>query len=280
MIKYKLFTILLALKTLFCSCDKDIIYDYKDLSHKDISFKKKARLDSAIDESSGLAHASDSSYYTHNDGPDNRLFEISKKGQLLNVHEIANAKFIDFEEMAEDDTHYYLGDIGNNSNQRKNLRIYKVDKKDFTKVDTILYRYADQEAFPPSDKKKKNYDCEAFVHYHDSLFLFSKNRGYKLVKMYGIPAKAGTYVAHAKDSLYLTGQITSADLSPDKSKLALLAYGKIYIFALYNGLKLTNPFYCVKFPQSGQTEAILFVDNTKMIITNEGGKIFTASLKE
>lgn len=250
------------------------------MSHKDISFKKKARIDTAIDESSGLAHASDSTFYTHNDGPDNHLYEINKKGRLLNTFEITKAKFVDFEEMAEDADHYYLGDIGNNSNQRKDLRIYKIHKKDFDKIDTISFRYEDQLEFPPSDKKKRNYDCEAFVCHHDSLFLFSKNRGYKLVKMYAIPAKAGTYIAHAKDSLYLTGQITSADLSPDKSKLALLAYGKIYIFALYNGLKLTNPFYCVKFPQSGQTEAILFVDNRKMIITNEGGKIFTASIKE
>ncbi len=279
MLKYKIFTVLLALKTFFCSCDKDMIHDYKDLSHKDISFKKKAKIDRTIDESSGLAWATDSTFYTHNDGTDNHLYEINLKGELLSTTEIRKASFIDFEEISEDSSHLYLGDIGNNSNLRKSLSIYKVNKKDFNEVDTIQFSYAEQTEFPPN-KKHKNFDCEAFVCYRDSLFLFSKNRGYKLVKLYGIPAKKGIYKVKAIDSLYLTGQITAADISPDKTKLALLAYGKIYIFDLMHGLRLNNPYYCIKFPESGQVEGILFIDNSKMIITNEGGKIFSATIKK
>jgi hypothetical protein len=100
------------------------------------------------------------------------------------------------------------------------------------------------------------------------------------VKMYGIPARKGTYKIKALDSLYLTGQITAADINPDKTKLALLAYGKIYIFDLRHGLRLNNPYHCIKFPESGQVEGILFISNSKMIITNEGGKIFSATIKQ
>ncbi|HTF81973.1 MAG TPA: hypothetical protein VL947_09615, partial [Cytophagales bacterium] len=203
MIKYKILTVLLALKTFFCSCDKDVVYDYSDLSHKTVSFKKKAKIDASIDESSGLAHITDSTFYTHNDGSDNRLYEIDLKGRLLSTKEIPNISLTDFEEMAEDQEHYYIGDIGNNSNLRRNLRIYKVHKKDFSRIDTISFSYPDQTEFPPV-KKERNFDCEAFVYHNDSLFLFSKNRGYKLVKMYALPAKKGTYKAVVVDSMYLT----------------------------------------------------------------------------
>jgi hypothetical protein len=279
LIKYKLFTILLAIKTFFCSCDKDVVYDYKDLSNKVISFKKKGKLDKIIDESSGLAHAQENTYYTHNDGPDNHLYEIDGKGNLLNTVELKNLSLKDFEEMAEDQNYYYIGDMGNNSNHRNDLRIYKVSKTDFNKIDTIFFKYPDQKEFPPS-KDKKNFDCEAFIAYNDSLFLFSKNRGYKLVKEYALPTTKGKYVATIVDSLYLTSQITGADVSPDKNKLALLAYGKIYIFGLKNGLRLHNPNICVKIPEFGQVEAILFKDNNTLMITNEGGKIFIGKIKD
>lgn len=172
----------------------------------------------------------------------------------------------------------FVGDFGNNSNHRNNLRIYLIEKENFTQKGLITFKYEDQKRFPPP-KNEMNFDCEAFVKFNDSLYLFSKNRGNKLVKLYTLPAKSGNYIAKAKDSLFLTSMITGADISPDKSKLALLAYGKIYIFELKNGLRLNNPYFCVKFPHCGQVEAILFKTNNELIITNEGGKIFLAHIK-
>lgn len=273
--KFFMIIFLLAFTT---SCDKDFMFDFKTITTGQYKIRIVGKLDKKIDESSGLTWATDSTFWTHNDGADNHIYEINIKGILKSKRKIENTTFVDFEDICKDDKgNLYLGDFGNNSNKRKNLRIYKV-ANNFNQVDTIRFLYPDQNQYPPS-KSLKNFDCEAFVYFKNQLYLFSKNRGNKKVKLYQLPIEGGIYRAKLLDSVYLTGMITSASINPSRNKLAILSYNLIYLFSIHDTISLRNHYKLIKLPQVGQVEAILFINDQDFLVTNEAGKIFLATAK-
>ena len=80
---------------------------------------------------------------------------------------VKNANNTDWEDIAIDSAgNIFVGDFGNNGNDRKNLAIYKLPaeareggKKEAEK---ISFRYEDQKKFPPK-RSKRNYDVEAII---------------------------------------------------------------------------------------------------------------------
>ena len=52
-------------------------------------------------------------------------------GTILRTISIANASNIDWEDLAENDTHLFIADIGNNNGNRQDLKIYTILKSDF-----------------------------------------------------------------------------------------------------------------------------------------------------
>lgn len=118
----------------------------------------------------------------------------------------------DWEELTlSGDSILFIGDIGNNTNSRKNLSILKIrfDKSkllqnlyDTLYAERIEFSYANQTAFPPTDSEL-NFDAEAMICYRDSLWTFTKNRtapytGWTYV--YRMPASPGKYSVHPIDS--------------------------------------------------------------------------------
>ena len=57
-------------------------------------------------------------------------------------------------------------------------------------------------------------------------------------------------------------------ISPDGKTLALLTYGKVLLFDIAQGMNLQHPTQCLKIARA-QTEAIVFVNNTDFVISNE-----------
>lgn len=267
MLKYHIFTLLVGLKSFFCPCTAEFN------SKQKYTIKKVARLPQQVNESSGLIKATDTTFYTLNDGGGKtELYEINQKGALLTTKSISNTKNIDWEELTKDSLgNLYIGDFGNNSNQRRDLKIYKVTPTG--NIDSILFQYPDQKQFPPPPQFQ-NFDCEAFFWHNDSLYLFSKNRKGQNVHFYQLPAKPGKYVATKVGEKNINGMITGAALSPNKKSFVLLSYGKIYFFSLNSNVSEAQPLTCRKFLRAGQAEAITYVNNDDLLITNEGGKIF------
>ena len=176
----------------------------------------------------------------------------------------------DWEDIAKDDRgNLYLADVGNNANNRRDLVIYKFHPLTPERVESIRVRYANQRTFPPA-ADSLNFDCEAVVWYQNTLYLFSKNRSKtnRMVKMYAVPDAAGSYEAVPQDSLYSHAMVTGADVSPDGKTLALLTYGKVLLFDIAQGMNLQHPTQCLKIARA-QTEAIVFVNNTDFVISNE-----------
>jgi len=87
-----------------------------------------AALPSSIEESSGLVFYNDSIFITHNDSGDKPIiYFINVKGKLIHQVLIENANNVDWEDICSDGKGYlYIGDIGNNKNDRRDLKIYKV----------------------------------------------------------------------------------------------------------------------------------------------------------
>ncbi|MBK6948695.1 MAG: hypothetical protein IPH16_12145 [Haliscomenobacter sp.] len=258
------------------------------------------RLPDFLPEVSGLAISSPDSLWWHNDsGAGPVLYCTDRAGNLLKEVPIAKVQNEDWEDLARDSQgRIYIGDFGNNRNQRKNLRIYIYDPKT-AQVDSILFNYPDQNAFPPPPSAC-NFDMEGFFYFGDSLHLFSKNRlrvGNYFTKHYVVPSKPGIYTARLRDSLLLPKRVvTGAAISPDGNTVAILSY--FYNFSL--GLipkSRTTVFFLSGFPgtdftkgkirkkriahgfRPSQFEAIDFTPDGNLIIASEKTPVYPNKFK-
>ena len=139
-------------------------------------------LSSTVNETSGLLWWNNQ-VWTHNDsGGETDLYTIdSTNGNIIKTIAFTKGNNVDWEDIAQDDKFFYVGDFGNNKNgNRTNLRIYRVKKSDLKTLTTvkpsiIKFSYSDQTDFTPKGNNNTNFDCEALIAYGDSLFLFSKD---------------------------------------------------------------------------------------------------------
>src|SRR5699024_11803089 len=94
--------------------------------------EEKFRLPKAVKESSGAIFFNDK-LISHNDSSyKNRLYEVDTiTGKVTRTITVTNAKNVDWEAMAHDESFIYVGDIGNNSGVRTDLKIYKIAKIDY-----------------------------------------------------------------------------------------------------------------------------------------------------
>jgi len=265
-----------AIETVLCTCNPDKRTNSFEKVRSHYKISKIGNLPPIANESSGIARTGKGTFWTHNDsGGKPELYEIDSTGKLLSTKVIPNSENTDWEDLTEDENgNIYIGDFGNNGNTRHSLTVYKVPPAG-AETEKITFQYADQKQFPPS-KDQLNFDCEAFFYHRDKLYLFSKNRSpkNKYVKLYELPAQKGNYSITPIDSIEIKTQVTSADISPDGKTFALLTYGKVLTFGIHNGIiNFKKPLGCFKFVRK-QAEALIFVNNTDMIVTNEQQQIF------
>jgi len=277
MLKHKFTGLLIYMYTLL----NNVPVDNNAFERIKSDFKIQRTGKTILRESSGLALADSSGYYwTHTDsGNEAALYLINQAGDLLDTLALPYLRNIDWEDISRDDAgNFYIGDFGNNANKRKNLLIHKLNANgEF--VGSIHFSYTDQTEFPPA-KKKMNFDCEAFFWAEDKLHLFSKNRGDKCVKHYAIPDEPGTYEVAPTSSIFLRAPITSADINPTTTQFVLLAYGRIYFFDWNNAEKIfEKPKGKLSFKRSGTAEGIVYVDENKLLLSNESGKLWQLKRK-
>ena len=83
-------------------------------------------LNKIIDETSGLEMVQNF-FITHNDsGGEAALYYLSINGKIEKKRKIDLAKNKDWEDITRDKKYFYIADSGNNYNNRKDLKIYKV----------------------------------------------------------------------------------------------------------------------------------------------------------
>ncbi len=277
MFKLKLFTAFLFIKSLFCPCHSDVKTAGFEKGNKHYRITKIGKLPKFINESSGLELGlKPGLLLTFNDsGGENALYQVSKTG----THDSTLCCFgknKDWEDIARDNHGaIYIGDFGNNYNNRKDLCVYKF--KPGVPTDTIRFSFSDQQAYPPAPEKQ-DFDCEAMFWHRDTLYLVSKNRGNKHTKVYQLPANAGEYTATIHQTITLKGPVTAADISPDGQQIVFLSYGRIYIFD--NGSAQAEPTSCLRFARGGLSEGVVFINNSDFIVSNENRTLFRVSRKK
>ncbi|GAA4499140.1 hypothetical protein GCM10023172_17350 [Hymenobacter ginsengisoli] len=244
-----------------------------------------AHLPAPIRESSGLAPGDSAGLvWTHGDGgTPATLYQASLAGHLRRALPLAPLVNHDWEELTRDPAgRFYIGDFGNNRNDRRNLAIYRItlEAGGRPRVDTIAFRYPDQTAFPPP-AAGRHFDCEAMLFYNDTLHLFTKDRGLAhRTRYYVVPARPGHHVAVLRDSLRLRTLVTGAALRPDGRQVALLGYGALFLFAGPPGARLfQQPKLYRRLPTTGQAEAVLYLDNHGLLMSNEHGRLFRVSAR-
>lgn len=270
------------------------------LSHSQLAYKKIEQLPKKMNETSGLV-CLDDRLITHNDGGnDPHLFVLSLKGKHLKTIKVNNVKNNDWEDLALDDKdNLYIGDFGNNFNNRKNLKIHIVKKgfldEDEVSASTINFTYEDQKKFPPKEKNLQ-YDCEAFIWKNDKLFLFTKCRTKPFdgrSKIYMLPAKPGNFEAKLIGQFqfcnknWMTCSVTSADYHPKSKTLSILAYSRLYIIRNFKfNIFWKGDIKVYKIPKTKQREAICFYKKNTWFMTDEfrrginGGNLYTLKLKK
>lgn len=246
---------------------------------------KLVTLDSKLKEISGIEFDKAGNFWGINDGGNSaQLHQIESDGKVSKSITITNAKNLDWEDMTQDDFgHFFIGDFGDNDNVRKWLTIYKIEnpidiKGTETQAEIIKFTFPKQLNFPPK-ASEKNFDLEAFVFYKKHLYLFSKNRTKPFdgdTNLYKIGDHADNYQADfiSNFNTCTTHEklcwITSAALSPDRTKLVLLDSERLWLFEHWQGDNFfSGDAYKINLGIVTQKEAVTFADNNTIIFTDE-----------
>jgi hypothetical protein len=244
-----------------------------------------------FNETSGLVYWNNF-LYAHNDGGNAatlyKLDTFGKKVASINLLGITN---VDWENITQDATHFYIADVGNNNGNRTDLKIYKFSKALInndtiiniadTNIEVMNFSYADQTDFTSANNNTK-YDCEAIIYYNGLLHLFTKNWVNAISVHYTLPTSQGTYTATRIDSLNGQGiLITGADATSNGLVLcgyqagAALTCAMWYIFdynhSANNFLETGNK-RKLEFGTAltkGQVEGICFKDSNSGYISSE-----------
>lgn len=193
-------------------------------SLQDKQIEEISRLDSLLDESSGIA-IHDSSIWTHNDsGDEARIFQLDLAGHVQRQVAIGNANNVDWEAMASDSEYLYIADTGNNANTRSTLDIYRLSWQELQEnsadAELIQISYGD---YSTGNHLSHNFDAEGLAVRGDELWLFSKNRGDRNTRLYRFPKRPGHYRPQPSQTLAVDSLVTGADIHPLTGDLILLS---------------------------------------------------------
>ena len=260
--------------------------------------KVLAELPNSLDEVSGIIKIKESDllWMLNDSGNKPIIYGVDTYGKIIR-EVIVKAKNNDWEDIAFDEKgNLYIADFGNNRQQRKNLRILKVNHqdlltKDEVSVEKIKFSYPDQAKFPPK-KKHRYFDAESLVYQNGFLYIFTKSRvkkDYGKTTLYKIPATKGNHKAQQISTFEtckdLHCSITAATISLNGKKVALLNHQSVFVFTNFDGDNFFSgdlqeyPLYHVS-----QKESITFKNDTTLYITDEktklaGGKLYEFKIK-
>ena len=244
--------------------------------------RKVGSLKGVVPESSGLAPGdTPGTYYSFgDDGNTPTLYKINGQGEATGVPLAVGTTNTDWESLSRDPQgNYYIGDCGNNENQRRDLVIHKLRPGQPEQVQDIQFSYPDQREFPPK-KKQRNFDCEASLWHDGQVWLFTKDRALSSTsKVYSVPDQPGTYDAKLVTRLAIAGEVTDAALRADGRRLVLLGRGELFILdgnSWAEILKATPR--KVSLDGAGQTEGAVFKDDATLLISTEQGALYEFTL--
>ena len=273
-----------------------------------------------VNEISGIAKSAtyDNVYWVHNDsGGGARLFAVDSSGQVI-IPDFMTDRFrvgresvgdgrplwpgtqillsenVDWEDIALADGYLFIGDMGNNSNARRDLGVYVVEEPNPRVVPAtrslrfLPVEYPEQEFFPG---RKWHFDSEALFVFEEKLYFLTKHR----VTGEIATAKAGTNLyrldsnyTDRKNVLTLVGSSndivwpTAASVSPDGNLLAILTLDALWLFSRppVGDDWLSDKLREIPLPRdrTQQVEAVCWDDLKTLRIVNEQRDLFSFEL--
>lgn len=251
-----------------------------------------------LNEVSGMTTLDGKTLWVIEDGGNaDNLYGLDASGSLLVSFEVSNAGNSDWEALCHDRSgNLYIGDFGNNRNDRDDLVIHKLpnphqEKGDKIPAEKIRFRYPDQDAFPPPFPERR-FDAEALFHYGDRLYIITKNQADPFdgtARVYSVPDQPGEYVASRELEFETcrkrsSCRVTDAALSPDGTRLVLLGYGTLWIFEDFDKHRFGDgPDRTIDLRATSQLEAICFGGEDLLYLADErmfrsGGNLYTFRL--
>ena len=236
-------------------------------------------LSEGLSEISGLEFLNDSTLVAINDGGNEPLiYLLDLKGKVEGVVKVENAQNRDWEDLTIDEEYLYIGDFGNNMNNRRDLVIYRVKIIDIIEKKTVLadqiaFNYKEQTAFPP-DRADKHFDAEALTFHNDTLYVFTKDRARPIrgtAFVYKIPATPGEYTVSKSAEIFigkgglLTDALTAADYVD--GEFFLMTYNRVIIKKEVNGEFVGDE--KIGFKTYSQKEALVVKSKLELYVADE-----------
>jgi len=242
-------------------------------------------LNPAIPETSGLI-IWDGFVWTHNDNADTILYGLDPgSAEIVREYPLKGLENTDWEEISQDEEYIYIGDFGNNgTGNRTDLHILKIEKSSLktgnARIDTIWFRYPDQEDLGPQLPNRTDFDCEAMIVSEDSIYLFTKQWISAGTSLYSLAKDPGVFEAQYKASHDIQGLVTGACYVKPGGPVVLTAYTTVldpFFYLLYDftgmdflsGNKrkvgMSLPFH--------QVEGIATADGLNYYVSNEKGSV-------
>jgi hypothetical protein len=254
---------------------------------KELVLKQISTLPNELNGNSGMTEYGGLIWFINDNTGDTNLYGYNHElDSVLRKVVVRNAININWEEISQNENYIYIGDFGNNSGSRTDLRIIRINKSDLlvendtvTSSGIIEFSYEDQTDFTPSNQLTPvtPFDCEAFIATEDSIILFTKDWQTQHTRIYSLPLTPGIYVAKFRKQWDVKGLITAAAWSAEKQELLLLGYTPaipfLWVFSGFNSGDLTyseeNRTDFLSF-LGAQTEGILMSGNGSVLISSEG----------
>lgn len=240
-------------------------------------------LDDAINESSGLVKIGDR-LITHNDsGNPAELYELdANTGEVMRTVSINNATNVDWEDITFDENYIYIGDFGNNSGSRTDLKVYKISLEEYLTNDSvnaevINFSYAEQTDYSPSPFTT-NFDAESLIVVNDQLYIFSKNWGNLQTDIYALSTTPGTYALEKIGNIQAECLVSGAAYNTETNHILLIGYffSANYVFELsqidFNEFSIGNTQRYEFTPPSNastQIEGITYANENTYLLTSE-----------
>ena len=248
-----------------------------------ISITELTVLNQQIKETSGLVYFNGKLITINDSGNPPFLYEIDTiTGDITRTVTIDNATNIDWESLAQDSLYIYIGDIGNNSGDRTDLKIYRILKteylvNDFITADTISFSYNNQTDFT-SNYRNTEFDAEALSVYNDSLIIFMKDWVNNTTRTYILSKNPGTQIAFEQNTYNINGLITGSSYNIEQNTFMLCGYTESlapFVVNISNFDELdifSGNIYIVDLTDSigaSQTEGICYLSNDKLFLSRE-----------
>ncbi|WP_207492889.1 hypothetical protein [Aridibaculum aurantiacum] len=250
-----------------------------------------------LEENSGLQWAAGHLWTFNDGGGAAAIYRIDTlSNAILQTVNIAGATNVDWEDIAFDGSHFYIGDFGNNANgARTDLKIYKFPLSAIpehninpvvtipaSEVQVINFIYSDQPQPPVATAPNATpFDCEAMIVDNGMIHLFTKNWVSLTSTHYVISSTLpGTYIALPLETLNTGYLVTAADKAVGEEIVTLIGYVNAGTAAHYmhilsdysSGNYFNGNKRRIDLPDAltmGQVEGITFRNGTYGYISNE-----------